>query len=107
VQENTAQAIGEATQTLLQEITDRNHLTASEVVSVFFSVTKDLTALFPAKAARDLGWSAPMLDLREMDVPDALARCIRVLIHVNGDRQAQHVYLSGARVLRPDLEETI
>ena len=105
MQSNSAQDIGEATRALLSGIAERNGLHSSEVVSVFFSVTRDLTAMFPASAAREVGWDAPMLDMCEMDVTGALARCLRVLVHVDRDGEVQHVYLRGARSLRPDLEE--
>lgn len=106
VESNTADGICDATQTLLRHIAERNRLQPDEIVSVIFSVTQDLTACFPARAARDLGWDAPMLDVYEMDVPGALAQCVRVLLHVDRAEHVQHVYLAGARVLRPDLEET-
>lgn len=104
VNENSAIAIGEATRTLLREIAERNQLALDEIVSIFFSVTPDLNAEFPARTVRGLGWDVPMLDMQEMDVPKALGRCVRVLMHVNRSEPVQHAYLRGARQLRPDLE---
>jgi chorismate mutase len=104
VDENTAQAIREATQCLLQEVAARNNLQVGEVISVFFSVTSDLNADFPARAARAIGWDVPMLDMQEMNVPGALQRCLRVLVHVERTGEVAHAYLGKARHLRPDLE---
>jgi chorismate mutase len=74
-------------------------------VSIFFTVTPDLNADFPARAARKIGWDVPMLDMQEIDVPGAIKRCLRVLLHINGDGDVRHAYLRGAQALRPDLEE--
>ena len=104
--ENTREAILEATQELLLHLTAANDLQPDDVASVIFSVTPDLTAEFPAVAARQLGWNdVALLDTIELDVPGALKRCIRVLIHWNTTRTAQeivHVYLREAERLRPD-----
>jgi chorismate mutase len=96
-----------ATRELLSEITARNGLAPRDVISAVFTVTEDLTSDFPARAARELGWhDVPLLCTMEIPVPGALARCIRVLLHIESDRardSIEHVYLGGARVLRPDL----
>jgi chorismate mutase len=105
VRENSAEAIAEATTALLTEIAARNGLVPDEVVSVLFSLTSDLNADFPARAARATGWDVPMLDMQEVDVPDALERCLRVLIHVNRSTPVRHAYLRAAANLRPDLED--
>ncbi len=105
VSENTAECISEATQALLEELRRRNGLEITDVVSMFFTLTPDLTAAFPARAAREIGWDVPMLDTQEIDVPGALGRCLRVLLHVDVERPPRHVYLRGAAALRPDLAE--
>jgi chorismate mutase len=106
VEENTAEAILIATRELLERIVEANDLKAEEVASVIFTTTPDLTAAFPAKAAREMGWhDLALLDTQEISVPGSLERCIRVLIHWNTERSAaeiRHVYLRGARTLRPD-----
>lgn len=89
---------------LLEEIRRRNCLSPAEVVSIFFTLTPDLDADFPARAARMAGWDVPMLDMQEVPVPGALAKCIRVLLHVNRSEPVRHAYLRGAQRLRPDLE---
>jgi chorismate mutase len=79
----------------------------ADVISALFTVTSDLTSEFPARAARDLGWvDVPLICTVEIPVPGALPRCIRVLLHIETARAKaaiEHVYLEGARVLRPDL----
>lgn len=105
VEENSAGAIREATIALISELAARNRLEVSEVVSAFFSLTVDLDADFPARAAREIGWDMPMLDVPEVHVPGSLPRCLRVLLLVERNEPVRHAYLRGARALRPDLEE--
>lgn len=106
--ENTTEAILGATSQLLQAIWQANPtLQSAEVASIFFTVTADLTATYPALAARQLGLTAiPLLCSTEIPVPGSLPRCIRVLLHWNTSQpqsDVQHVYLGEARQLRPDL----
>ena len=108
VEEDSAEQVGDATCELLQAIVSRNNLDVVSIISVFFTVTGDLGADFPAAGARQMsGWDlVPMLCAREIEVRGAITRCIRVLLHVNSDLrqdQVKHVYLRGASDLRPDL----
>lgn len=107
VNRNRAEEILAATRELLLAIVAANNLRAADIASALFTTTPDLTATYPARAARELGWSdVPLLGATEMGVPDGLARCIRVLLHANTRKPAariKHIYLRGARVLRPDL----
>jgi chorismate mutase len=100
-------AIHAATHELLGEIVARNEIEIDDIASVMFTLTPDIRAAFPALAARDMGWThVPMLHAVEVDVPGAIARCIRVLMHVNTVRSmgdVEHVYLREAEKLRPDL----
>lgn len=109
VDANTRKAIREATQRLLKMIVEQNHLALEDMASVFFTGTKDLDVEVPARAAREMGWTAiPMFCAQEMAVQDSLPRCIRVMIHVNTDKtqqEIQHVYLGEAVRLRPDLTQ--
>ncbi len=104
--QDDADAILEATEELLRALVQANDLTAGDVVSGVFTVTPDLTAEYPARAARRLGWSdAALIGAVEMAVPDGLPRCIRVLLHVTTPREQarmRHVYLREAVGLRPD-----
>ena len=107
--ENTRESIIEATRELLQKIAEDNHCLVEDIVSIFFSVTPDLDAYFPASAARDLGWTyVPLFCTTEINVPGAVPRCIRVMAHVNttkNQRDIKHIYLKEAAQLRPDLLE--
>ena len=101
-----------ATRDLLEAILDTNPtLLPEDIASVIFTVTDDLSAAYPAKSARQLGWlTTPLLCAREVPVPGSLPRCIRVLIHWNTDlpqSAIKHVYLGEAASLRPDLSSPI
>ena len=103
---NTAEDILEATNELMRTVIALNELDPADVASVIFTTTPDLTATFPALAARDIGWTeVPLMCAHEMAVPGSLQKCVRVMIHVNTIRTAaeiRHVYLKGARELRPE-----
>jgi chorismate mutase len=103
---DTPEAIRAAARELLEALAAANALDAADIASVIFSVTPDLTAEPPARAARDLGWDeAAIMCLAEMPVPGGPPRCIRVLIHWNTDKrpaEVRHVYLHAAGQLRPD-----
>src|SRR5690348_4349860 len=104
VTENTSEAILSATDALMREILSRNQLAADDLVSCIFTLTPDLDAQFPAAAARAMGLSSvPLLCAREIPVPGALPKIIRVMIHAYMDRPAEHVYLGEAAKLRLDL----
>lgn len=107
VEENTTAAIIENTKLLLSEIIEQNDLLTDDIVSCTFTVTRDLDAVYPAVAAREIGWTAvPLLCVNEMYVPGSLEKVIRVLLLVNSDKnqdQVKHVYLKKAKQLRPDL----
>ena len=108
-QEDTQPAILEATRALLTEIIRANGLEDfGEIVSAVFTTSPDLTAAYPAEAARDLGMrQVPLLCASEIAVPGGMPRCIRVLLHVNTDRRQDemvHVYLGEAKKLRPDMD---
>lgn len=107
VESDSPEQIRRATRELLETIVGRNGITSADVISAIFTVTHDLTSEFPAHAARELGWlDVPLLCTLEIPVPGSLARCIRVLLHVESDvprTGIRHVYLHDARTLRPDL----
>ncbi len=107
VEENTVEAIKAAVRALLEQIVEANAADMADIASVIFTATPDLDAVYPAVAAREMGWNnIPLLCMQEMNVQGSLPRCIRVLIHWNTERpqaDIQHIYLGDARVLRPDL----
>jgi len=106
VDANTREAILQAATELLSQMVLANGVQPDEVASVFFTTTRDLNADFPALAARQMGWNdVALLCAHEMDVPGSLPMCLRILLHVNTEKRPEeivHVYLRGARVLRPD-----
>lgn len=103
------QEILDGTAELVTEVMKRNGLSTDEVISVIFSATPDLRAEFPALAARALGFQeVPLLCCTEIDVPGAMPRVVRVMMHVDTSlRRAdvQHVYLRGASALRLDIAQ--
>jgi chorismate mutase len=107
VSENSSEAIRDAVCELLDVIEANNACPPEDIVSVTFSVTPDLDAIFPAAIARQRPrWeNVPLLDVQQMYVKGSLERCIRVLIHVNSQSpqsEMYHAYLRQARSLRPD-----
>lgn len=107
VSENSVAAIREAVIELLNELETRNQLDPDEIISLTFSVTQDLDAIFPAAIARErpLWHNVPLLDVQQMHVEGSLQKCIRFLVHVNlpsHQTQVYHPYLRGAKNLRPD-----
>ena len=107
VAENTGEAILQATDELLRQLVEANEIVAQQIAAVLFTTTTDLNAEFPAVAARRLGWTqVALMCSHEMMVPNALSKCVRVLILVNTektDEELVHVYLQEAKKLRADL----
>jgi len=106
VDANTRAAIAEATIQLIEAMQEANAVGPDQVISAVFTLTPDLTAGFPAEAARQAGWGdVPLLCATEIGVPGALPRCLRVLVHAERRWTAapRPVYLRGAVSLRPDL----
>ncbi len=104
---DTPEAVLLATSQLLVAITEANpELHPLDIASIFFTVTEDITSVFPAQAARKLGWDGvPLICAREIPVPGSLPRCIRVMIHWNSDlpqTSIHPVYLGAASALRPE-----
>lgn len=106
VQNNCAEEIILATQELLLKIQSENQLQLSDVISIIFTMTDDLDAEFPALAARKLGWTTiALLCSREIPVPKSLPKCIRILMHINTDKQQteiKSIFLKDAVNLRLD-----
>jgi chorismate mutase len=103
---NTRDAILDATEELIRALQEANSFRPEDVESAIFTSSPDLTAEYPARAARRLGWdSVPLLGASEVAVPDGLQRCIRLLLHLYTTRapgELKHMYLRGAAKLRPD-----
>ena len=106
VEENTEESIKENTKILMGKILEENIIEMDDIVSVVFSATKDLTKVYPAKIAREIGFSSsPLMCLQEMYVEYSLEKCIRVLITINCEKnhKIKHIYLKKAAKLRPDI----
>jgi chorismate mutase len=106
VTRNDAAEILSATDELLRTLIEANGLQPDDIVSGLFTVTQDLDAAFPARAAEDFGWNiVALLHACEIPVPGSLPKCIRLLVHAYTSRsraEIKHCYLRGATVLRPD-----
>ena len=106
VEEDTREAILDATRELLSQMVVANGICPEDVASAIFSTTPDLNSEYPALAARQLGWhEVALLCAHEINVPHGLKYCIRILLHWNTDKLAsevQHIYIKGAVNLRPD-----
>ncbi len=105
--ENSVAAIREVVSELLDELETGNQIDANLIISVIFSVTRDLDAIFPAAIARQRpNWDqVALFDVQQMHVEGGLERCIRFLIHVNlpaSHGAIYHPYLRQAKNLRPD-----
>jgi chorismate mutase len=112
VNQNTEEAIITATEELLVKLIEENHILPDLVASIFISTTEDINAAFPAKALRNLeGWTyVPVMCMQELSVPNSLKMCVRIMMHVNTTQSQDeiiHVYLKGAKVLRPDLSNSL
>lgn len=108
VENNSKEEITGAVQEMLKKIIKDNELHTEDIGAVIFSATGDLNAAFPAAAARKLaGWDmVPLFDAQQMAVEGSVEKCVRVLLLVNTDkaqREIKHVYLRGAKKLRPDI----
>jgi len=106
--ENTPEAIFTATKQLMELLVSENQLDVDDVASVILTMSADLNADFPARAVRSIeDWQwVPLMCACEIDKPNGLASCIRVLVHVNTEKnqsELQHIYLGKAVSLRPDL----
>lgn len=102
-------AILAGTSELVTEVLRRNDVAPADLISIIFTATPDLTAEFPAYAARLLGLTdVPLLCTTEIAVPGSMPRVLRLLAHAESDRprsEIRHVYLGGAAALRTDLPQ--
>ena len=108
VDSNTSDSILKSTEEMLEAITKKNNINIDDIIQIQFTATKDLDAIYPAVAARNMGiTSAALMCMQEMYVEDSLPMCIRLsmLTHSNSltQKEVKHVYLKGATVLRTDL----
>jgi chorismate mutase len=105
VSANSRRGILAASNKLLSRMVKVNELETKDIAAILFTTTPDLDAEFPAAATRELGWppNLALLCGHEMNVPDALRRCLRVLMLVNTEKEPDeiiHVYLGEAKKLK-------
>lgn len=109
VDEDTEAQVTERVVELLQLLLERNGVDHDDLISVLFTATDDIHSMFPASAARTIGFGdVPLICARELDIVGGTPRCIRVMLHVMSERsrsELHHVYLHGAVGLRDDLPE--
>ena len=109
IDEDTTEQICERTQALVQAMLDHNGVDKDDLISILFTATDDVHAMFPATAARDIGLGdVPLICARELDIVGGTPRCIRVMMHLTTTRsrsELHHIYLEGAKGLRDDLPE--
>lgn len=110
VPENSREAIMDATEELLNEMVSANDIASEDIAAVYFTLTSDLNAEFPAVAARErLGWRlVPLINSIEIDRPGSMSKCVRVLLYLNTDKsqeEIKHIYLRDAVVLRADITD--
>ncbi|MGB7604403.1 MAG: chorismate mutase [Lutisporaceae bacterium] len=95
------------TRILLENIIKKNELNIKYITAIFFSCTKDITAAYPAIAARELGiTNASLMCFQEMNVKDSLENCIRLCVYYDDkldQASIKHIYLNEAMSLRMDL----
>lgn len=107
IEHNDREEILEATKELLKKIVKDNEVDIEDIASIYFSVTDDLDQEFPALAARQMGWNhVAMICSNELTTPNCLKKCLRILMHINTEKsqaEIHHIYLRGAKKLRPDL----
>ncbi|MGC8480821.1 MAG: chorismate mutase [Acidimicrobiales bacterium] len=109
VEHDSVEQITERTKELVQAMLDRNGISKEQLISIIFTATSDIHAMFPAAAARELGLGdVPLMCARELDIVGATPLCIRVLMHLDtahARSELHHIYHYGARGLRDDLPE--
>ncbi len=107
VAENTKSAIYQATHEVLTQIIQLNQIAMENIAAIYFTLTPDLNAAFPAEVAREIGMTkVPLLCMQEIAVPNSLPQVVRILMLVNTSKQQaeiKHVFIGKAKVLRDDL----
>ena len=109
VKENSKPAIFESTRAVLDQIFELNNVTIDDIAAIYFTLTPDLNAAFPADVARQMGiTSVPLLCIQEIGVPGSLEKVVRILMLINTEltqSEIKHVFLGAAKKLRDDLNQ--
>ncbi len=105
---NTKNEILQNTKELVSKIVEINNIDIDDIIAVFMTMTSDLDKVYPAVAVRELGIiNAGIMCYDELSIENSLKKCIRVMIQYNGrvqQKDIKHIYLKGAKNLRPDLK---
>lgn len=110
IEQNTVEEVRSATKELISELKKANGYREEDISNVIFTLTEDINCIYPAKIAREEfeEWkNVPMVCFNEMKIENSLKKCLRILITINTDKkqnEVKHVYLRGAKVLRPDIK---
>jgi chorismate mutase len=104
---DTKKNVLDSTTELLNKVISENSIDSESIVNIIFTATSDIVSVFPAVAARAIGlFDVPLIDCQQMNCDKSLSLCIRVMLTYNtskSQRDTKHIYLHGAKVLRPDL----
>ncbi len=109
VDADTTEQVNERVVALVEEMLRRNDIDKDDLVSVVFTATDDIHSMFPAAAAREIGFGdVPLICARELEIDGGTPMCVRIMMHINTEKargELHHVYLEGAKGLRDDLPE--
>lgn len=105
IKNDTPNEIYDASKELILKIVSENHIKKDDIVSIITTCTNDIRSAYPGPGIRKAGIDVPILSMQEQFVENSLGLCIRFIVHINKDEFYRHVYLNGAKVLRPDYEE--
>lgn len=108
VAKDNREAIVKSIDQLFTELAEKNNLKEEQVVSIIFSVTRDLRSCNPASALRKFGYSKiPLFCMQEPRYKGSMKRLVRVMVTFNteNDFTPIPIYINGAEKLRPDLAE--
>lgn len=108
VSSNTREEILKESSILIEEIIDKNQLDTNDIISMYFTMTRDLDKVYPALAVREMLniTDIPLLNFEEKYIEGSLEKCIRVMIYINSNKNKQdvkHIYLNKSKILRPDI----
>lgn len=105
IQNDSPDEVYYASKELILKIINENHINICDIVSIITTCTDDIKSAYPGPGIRNAGVDVPILSMQEQFVQNSLKKCIRFIVHINQDKFYKHIYLNGARVLRPDYEE--
>lgn len=105
IQNDSKDEVYNASKELILRIISENHINIDDIVSIITTCTSDIKSAYPGPGIRSAGVDVPILSMQEQFVENSLRLCIRFIVHIDNNEFYKHVYLNGAKVLRPDYEE--